>query len=133
MQSNPKEIYQITAERTGIPEQTYKDIGNAVFASLNAHFRKPPSLILKLRGIGSWHLRRKRMQIITENFPPNLEKSTEDLSEHSITKWENKIELHNLFLARLADYDRYIDIRDSVREIRYKTQSLIEPPEDEEC
>ncbi len=133
MQSSIKEIYQQTAERTGESEQTYKDIGNFVFASLNAHFRKPPTLILKLRGVGSWHLRRKRMQIITETFPPNFEKKTEDLSEHTITKWEDKVELYYLFMARLAEYDKYIALRDSIREIRYKTQQLLTPDKDEEC
>lgn len=132
MQSSTKEIYQKTAERTGESEQVYKDIGNLVFASLNAHFRKPPSLILKLRGVGSWHLRRKRMQIIVDIFPPNFEKTAEDFdSQYGITKHEDRLQLYHLFKERLKDYDRYIQIRDAVRAIRYKTQELLIPDKED--
>lgn len=131
MQSDYKRIYKLTSERTQIDEQVYKDIGNAVFSSLNSLFRRPPSLILKLRGIGSWHLRKKRMQIIHDIFPPNFERKEEDFtSEYGILKYENKKEIHQLFKDRLKDYDRYLSLRDSIRETRRKTQNLLIPEKD---
>lgn len=115
----------MTSERTGEDEQVYKDIGNTVFAHLNDLLRRPPSLILKLKGIGSWYLRKKRMEIITTHYPPNMEKNPE--SEYGIMKQENKIELYNLFKERLKEYETYITIRNEIRQKRRETQTLLEP------
>lgn len=133
MQSDYKQIYKMTSERTKVDEQVYKDIGNFVFATLNGLLRRPPSLILKLRGVGMWHLRKKRMKIIHDIFPPDFDRKPEEFtSEYGIMKYENKKEIHALFKARLEDYDKYLAERDAVREIRRKTQVLLKPNE-EEC
>lgn len=129
MQSEMKHIYKMTADRTGEDEQTYKDIGNTVFAHLNGLLRRPPSLIMKLKGVGSWYLRKKRMEIITTHYPPQ-EKNPE--SAHGIMKQENKIELYNLFTERLKDYELYLAIRNEIREKRRETQILLEPVDKED-
>lgn len=131
MQSEVKHIYQQTAKRTGEDEQTYKDIGTTVFACLNSILRKPPSLITKLKGIGSWYLRKKRMDIIVDIFPPNFEK-TDFESDYGILKHENKVELYNLFKDRLKDYEKYLEIRNEIRKIRRETQTLLQPLERED-
>ena len=56
MQSDYKEIARLTAQRTNKPEQIYKDISNFVYSSLYNTLRKPKSLIIKLKGVGSWYL-----------------------------------------------------------------------------
>ncbi len=128
MQSDHKELYKITAERTGESEDTYKDIGNFVFSSLYDFFRHPESLIIKLKGVGSWHLRRKRMQIILDHYPIDYDKTVEDFdSDIALLKYENKKELHTIFKDRLKEYEEYIKIRDEVRKERYKTQKLLTP------
>jgi hypothetical protein len=128
MQSDPKEIYKLTAERTGKSEQVYKDIGNFVFAKLYSELRKPKKLIIKLKGVGNWELRRKRMRIAIDMFPPNFERQKEDFpSEVEFLKNENKKELHQIFKERLKDYDEFIKLRDEIRKVRNETQTIIPP------
>ena len=132
MQSDYKEIYKITSKRTGKDELLYKDIGNFVFTELYSMFRKPNSLIIKLKGIGSWFLRRKRLQGVIDMYPADYEKKQEDFhSEFSFLKNENKKELHTIFKARLKEYDEYIELKQEVRKERNKTQSLVKPKPDE--
>ena len=133
MQSDHKEIYRLTAERTGEDPQLYKDVGNYVFAALYGHFKRPKSLIVKLRGVGAWHLRKQRLKAVVEMYPPDFEKKKEDFeSEYGFLKNENKIEIHNLFKERLKEYDDYITLRDEIRKIRYETQVLLEPDKRED-
>jgi hypothetical protein len=133
MQSDYKEIAKITSQRTAGNEQLYKDICSTVFTSLNKNFRKPPSLILKLKGIGMWYLRRQRMRIILEHFPPDFEKTEEDFeSKFGAIEHNNRIELFTIFKERLLDYDKYVEERDAVRKIRHATQQLLTPPPEEE-
>ena len=131
MQSEAKHIYKQTSDRTGESEQEYKDIGNFIFNSLNSLLRRPPSLILKLKGVGAWYLRKKRMQIIIDVFPPDFDK-TEFESKYGVLQQENKVELYNLFKDRLKDYEKYLQIRKEVRTKRYETQNLLEPIKREE-
>lgn len=127
MQSDWKQVYRITSERTGNSEQMYKDLGNLVFAKLGETLRKPKSLITKVKGIGSWYLRKKRMSIVVNQFPPNFDKNPAEFSASGFLKHENKIELYNLFSERLKEYDEYISIRDEKRKKRYETEKLLEP------
>lgn len=128
MQSDWKEVYRLTAERTGKSEQRYKDIGNFVFKSLYRHLRRPKSLITKLKGIGTWYLRKKRMEIVIKYFPPDFEKKPEDFKHPlSLLEYENKMEIYQLFQERLKEYDVYIEERTKTRKKRYETQTLLTP------
>lgn len=131
MQSDWKQIYKLTSERTEKAEQTYKDIGNFVFASLAANLRKPKSLIIKLKGVGSWYLRKQRM-LTTVNSRVDTAQRTQFDNEEQLREWLERMEIHNLFIARLKDYEEYLKLRDEIRQIRYKTQTILEPPEREE-
>lgn len=122
----------MTSERTGKSEQLYKDLGTFIFTSLYHNMRRPQFLILKLMGVGTWHLRRMRMKAIVELFPPNFEKKEEDFpTPWGFLKNENKKEIYHLFKERLLEYEDYIKERDIIRAIRYKTQVLISPKEKE--
>lgn len=137
MQSDWKEIYKLTSERTQESEQKYKDIGNFVFARLYSHLRRPTYLIVKLKGVGTWHLRRRRMQIIIDEYPPKYDpkfdlEPTDIFSKLEILKYENRKEIYELFTERLKEYEEYIQIRNAIRKIRYKTQPLIKPLEDDD-
>lgn len=131
MQSDCKEIYKLTAKRTGKSEDLYKDVGNSVFTELYNMFRKPNSLITKLKGIGFWFLRRKRLYGAVERFPANYEKTAEDYgTEFSFVRNENKKEIHELFKERLKDYHEYVEMKRQIRIERNKTQKLINPPDE---
>ena len=64
MQTNHLDIYKMVAEEKGVSEQIYKDIGSFIFKETASMIKNPESLILKLKGIGSWHLRKKRMEMV---------------------------------------------------------------------
>ena len=132
MQSDPKQIYKLTAERTGKEEQLYKDLGTFVFASLYSKLRRPKSLITKLKGVGTWYMRRRRMQLLVEKFPPNYDLTPEDFeSPLGFLAQENKREIFEIFKERLKEYDKYIEERDKVREIRRRTQVLLTKTNDD--
>lgn len=126
MQSDWKEIYKLTAERTENAEQTYKDIGNFVFASLAANLRKPKSLIIKLKGVGSWYLRKRRIVLTVNSRYPNFDRTSFN-TEDDLREWIEKMDMHRLLKARLKEYEEYIKDRDTVRKIRYETQVPISP------
>lgn len=133
MQSDWKEIYRLTAEKTGKSEQTYKEIGNAVFLELYKKLRRPQSLILRLKGIGYWYMRKQRMEMLLAAFPPNWIKTEEDFKHPmQYLKNENKKEIFTLFEERVKEYQEYIKERDKVREKRHETQILLNPKKDED-
>jgi hypothetical protein len=128
MQSDHKEIYRLTSLRTGKSQDTYKDVGNYVFASLYSTMRKPKSLIIKLKGVGCWYLRKKRMEIVTTFFIPDHTKQATDFSTELEWKlYQNRMELYKIFKERLIEYEEYIKIRDAIRQKRYETQTIIPP------
>lgn len=122
MQTDSKQIYKELAQETGKSEQIYKDIGNFIWAETYAMIRRPQSLITKLKGIGSWHLRRKRMTILVEDHPlMHSERTKEDFTnEKSYDDWLWRKELRTNFAARLKDYEDYVTLRNNIRELRRK-------------
>lgn len=125
MQSDHKQVYNLTAKRTGKNEQMYKDLGNFVFTELSSILKKPKSLIIKLKGIGSWHLRKKRLEIFTSNYSDWEidEFSSEDSIKFSIERKEQ----HELFLERLKEYEEYMTIKKELRIKRNEVQVLLKP------
>lgn len=127
MQSDWKEIYKLTAKRTGKSEDTYKDIGNFIFQRLSRELKRPKSLIIKLKGVGFWYLRRLRVKMALENFPPDYDKKPEDF-KHPLAALmhENKVEIFTLFKERMKDYETYIEERKQIRSTRNESDTLLE-------
>lgn len=129
MQSDEKNLYKLTSERTGKPIDLYKDVGSSVFSYLYSLIKKPPSIIIKLKGVGTWYLRRKRMQIVKNYYPENYDELPIDTnveSPLSIVKLENKKELFKILKERLIEYEKYLEERSEVKKERFKTQKPIE-------
>lgn len=128
MQTDANETYRLTAERTGKSEDLYKEIGKAVFQELYNNIRRPKKLIVKLKGVGTWYLRRSRIEKTVDLFPPDFENKPEETDYFlKILAYENKIEIYNLFKERIEDYKRYIDQRQKIRTIRNGTQERLNP------
>lgn len=128
MQSNPNELYKLTSQRTGKSEQAYKDIGNFIFSELYKEQKRPSKLIIKIKGLGSFFLRRKRVKEILSYYPDGFSRTKEDFtSERQFLKYENKREIYELFTERLKDYEEYLEERNQIRKQRYETQVLLEP------
>lgn len=105
MQTEPKHLFDMVAEKHGLDKELVKDITLCVFDKLNDMLHAPPSLILKLKGVGRWRLRRKRVQ-----FYVDLPKDDQWL--------EDKEKLITSFEERLKDYEIFIKKRNETREKR---------------
>lgn len=129
MQSDYRQIYKELSEEKGKPEQLYKDLGNFIFQQTYNMLRNPDSLIIKLKGLGNWHLRKKRMEIIVNEYSDRgVEKTRENFdSDSSYSEYLEKKKQYDIFVERLKDYDEYLKMKKDVREQRNKTQVLLEP------
>ena len=106
----------------------YKDLGSFIFKETSRLLKNPTSLILKLKGIGSWHLRKKRMDIVVNEWTDRAKvKTREDFS--SDVSYNIYLEKHNqykMFQERLKEYEEYLSIKAEVRKKRYESQTLLE-------
>ena len=125
MQADNKEIYRLTSERTKESEELYKEVGGFVFTALYKEIRKPNSLIINLKGVGRWHLRRKRIDYFVNNFIPE-----DPSTSFRLLNDENRAEICEIFKERSKDYERYVALRDEIRKIRHASQKLIETSQD---
>lgn len=123
----------MTSERTGKTEQVYIDIGNFIQKELSEQLRKPNTLIIKLKGVGSWYLRKMRMEIMLSYFPDyyEIEGYSDFPSPNAFLNFINKQELYKIFKARLKDYEKYLEIKRFIRQERNKTQVILKPKEDD--
>lgn len=130
MQSNHLDIYKMVAAESGNSEDLYKDIGSFVFKETAKLLKEPNSLILKLKGVGSWHLRKARIKIFVEEYTePTHDEYT---SELTIREWEEKRKRYFNFIERLKEYDKYLEIKKDIRLKRNETQVLLEPNKGED-
>ena len=129
MQTNHQDIYAMLVLEKGGNEQMYKDIGSFIFKETSQMLKNPTSLILKLKGLGSWHLRKKRMEIVVNEWTDRGQvKTREDFT--SDFSFNTYLEKHLRFLnfqERLKEYDKYLAIKQEIRKKRYETQILLEP------
>lgn len=133
MQSNHLDVYKILGEDKG-NEQIYKDIGSFIFKETSKMINDPTCLILKLKGLGSWHLRKKRMEIVVNEWTDRSAIQTRDMFP-SDDSYNTYLEKHNRYInfqERLKEYDKYLDIKKEIRKERYKTQVLLTPTNTEE-
>ena len=129
MQTDSKELYKLTAQQHGLPEQFYKDLGNFVFSSLYKSLRRPESLIIKLKGVGYWYLRRARMKLIAEKYNPLM--GPEPITEAEKNIFASRLETHEIFIERLKEYEQYILERNEIRNLRYGNETLPESADGE--
>ena len=123
MQTNNHELFKLTALRTGKDEQKYKDVGNYVFHALYKALRRPPSLIIKLKGVGKWYLRKKRLEYFLSQPKPDSSLTEKDFGYPlSYIEHCNRLELFEIFTERMKEYNEYIELRNKIRKERYKNQ-----------
>lgn len=129
MQSNHLDIYKMVSADTGVNEELYKDIGSFIFKETARMLREPDSLILKLKGVGSWHLRKKRMEIVVHEWTDrSAVKTREDFtSDASFKEYQEKHKRYVNFQKRLEEYERYLEIKSEIRLKRNENQVLLEP------
>ena len=133
MQTDYKQIYKELSEKTGKSEQMYKDLGNFIFAETYNMMRNPKSLIIKLKGVGNWHLRKKRMEIVVTQWTDRrlLRLRHEFDSEASWNTYIEKKIQYEIFEKRLKDYEKYLALKNEIKMKRRETQVLLQPNQGE--
>lgn len=129
MQTSHLDIYSALAKETEKSEQVFNDIGSFIFRETSRMLKEPTSLILKLKGVGSWHLRKKRLLIVVNEWTERAQVRIRDEfpSDMAYIGYLDKHLQYINFQERLKDYDRYITIKKQIREKRYETQIPVEP------
>lgn len=130
MQSDHKEIYRLTSARTQVPVETYKLVGTFVQKAIYDTLRDPPKLIIKIKGLGRYYLRRKRMKITIDMYPPHYHegKTPEFDTERAFLNYLDRKKIFDLFSSRLKDYDTYIEKRDRIKKLRAEYEKNSIPP-----
>lgn len=124
----------MVSEETGKPEELYNAIGSFILKETSRMLNNPTSLILKLKGVGSWHLRKKRMEIVVNEWTDRSQpKSREEFdSDLAFENYRKKHLRYINFQQRLKDYERYLALKKEIRLIRNETQVLLQPPNRED-
>ncbi len=119
MQKTCNDIYSQVAQKYSLDTDMVKFVGDSVFAEVNIKLRKPSSLIIKIRHLGSFFMRRNNLlKYVARNEVKELEEQIRyDLE---------------LFKERVREYEKYIEKRDKLRKKRYETQEIIQPLVQEE-
>ncbi len=133
MQTNHQDIYKALAMGNEKSEQKYKDIGSFIFRETAKMLKEPTSLILKLKGVGSWHLRKKRMEIVVNEWTDRgLVREREDFpSDGAYALYLEKHIQYVNFQERLKEYEKYLEIKSKIRKKRYESQILLQPAQGE--
>jgi hypothetical protein len=132
MQSTSKEIYKLTAERTGKSQEVYKDIGNFILLETYQTLRKPKSLITKLKGVGFWFLRKKQLEQRVAQYPKGYEEKIESDFD-SITNYQAYLERREVFIIfkrMLVDYDKYISKKREIKGNKHASETIHRSKED---
>lgn len=135
MQATSKELYANVVSNTGKDPALIKSIGDAVFYRLFTFFKYPESLICKLKGVGFWYMRKKKLNEYIHRWdsyymmePPP---AYEDLKQ--MREYENNRRQFNILIERQKQYELYLKKKLEIRAIRYKTQPIQKPKTEEEC
>lgn len=113
MQADSNYIYNKVSTEKGIDLEFLTTVGDFMQKEVANNLRNPDNLIIKVKGLGAWHLRKMR-----------LESSFKHLSEfdQSKLKDDEMRESLNSYLQRmkerLDDYKLYLDKKSEMKKIK---------------
>lgn len=117
MQWESKDIYKKVASDTGRDEAFVKALGDFVQKKLVEELKQPRKLILSLKGIGRWFLRKKRMQDAYDKFvklnPDDYIVDTGENGKERRMIWERNLAI---LKARLEDYIPFLERKQEVKQ-----------------
>lgn len=133
MQTTSKELYKEVASTTNKDIKLIKSIGDTIFIATSNFFKYPPTLIGKLKGIGFWYMRRKMLdEYLKKNnnyYNTNIIRTFEE--EKSEKEYKRNKEQFDILIKRQVDYNLYKEKKEKIKAIRYQTQELQKPKNEE--
>lgn len=135
MQITSKEIYKKVSVDNNIPIELIKNIGDYVFNELYQFMQSPTALIVKVKSLGSWYLRKKKLEefIFRHHTSFTKDEIPEFSREESLERYLKQKAQYEVLLDRWEEYQRYKEKKEEIKEIRNKTQPFIKPKIEEEC
>lgn len=118
MQKLLTHIYDDISKEKEIEVTLVKSVGSKIFETLMKNFKKPPSIILKLRGLGYFYMKRNKLTSYLERKKDFEEKAKEyKLTEEEI---KEKVRTIELLKKRMEEYDKFIEKKILIRSLRNK-------------
>lgn len=133
MQATSKELYNKVALSMEKDPKLVKSVGDTVFYRLFMFFKFPDSIICKLKGIGFWYMRKKKLNEYIHRWDSYYTMDPEPVySDEKVMKdyLSNKKQF-NILIERQKQYEAYLIKKLEIREIRYKTQPFKKPKNEE--
>lgn len=133
MQADLNKICNKISKEKDIDLDLLKAISNSVFKELASVQKNPPNLILNLKGIGRWFLRKQQMERKIEYLEEYYKYSTGEIPVPIGKYWENK-ELKESLERLLLIYDDYLLEKKEIRDMRLREgySKIVEINEEED-
>lgn len=123
MQYTSVELYNETSIKNDIPLHKVKFVGDIVFSALNSQLNKPEAIILKIKNIGKFYMRKNKLDGEIGFLREFIKKEGTD------AKYTEKL---NNLVERQVEYEEYLEEKKKIKKIRHENQSIVEPPVQEE-
>lgn len=120
MQTIIAKIYNEVALENELDLNIVKSIGDTCFQNLLKNFKKPPSLILKMRGLGYFYMRKNKLN----EFVNRLDNSEERYKKEEFLIYETPVfiehrkELKKVLLDRQVEYQKFIEKKQIIKSLR---------------
>jgi|694.fasta_scaffold00342_17 hypothetical protein len=133
MQADIKTICKKLSKEKNIDYNLLKAVGDTVFKETKKVLNNPPNLIINLKGLGRWYLRKQQMERKIEYLEDYYKYESGVLPEPLGKYWENK-EVKEKLEALLPVYEKYLNRKQEVRDLRVELgfTKIIELTDDEE-
>ena len=120
MQTTVKQVYKKVSENLTFSEEIVKSIGDKVFETLLSNFKTPQSLIIKVRGLGYFYMRKNKLEDQIKNVNAILAKVSNE--EHQLYEtpeyFEKKTKLRDLLLERQKEYNKFLEKKNIIKKLR---------------
>ena len=117
MQADIKTIAKKLSKEKKMDYDLIKAVGDTVFKYTGEVLKNPPNLIINLKGVGKWYLRKQQMERKIEYLEDYYKYSTGVLPEPLGKYWENK-ELKEKLESLLPIYEEYLKEKKEMLELR---------------
>lgn len=120
MQTVISKIYNEVALENELDPNIVKSVGDKCFQHLLKNFKKPLSLILKMRGLGYFYMRKNKLN----EFLIKLDTSEERYNKEEFLQYETPVfiehrkELKQVLLDRQLEYGRFIEKKQIIKSLR---------------
>lgn len=120
MQTVITKVYNEVAVENELDATIVKSIGDKCFQTLLKNFKRPPSLILKMRGLGYFYMRKNKLNefLIRMDNSEERYKNENFLIHETPVFIEARKELKKVLLDRQVEYQRFTEKKQIIKTLR---------------